>query len=169
LVAVGTISFYVVLDTASADLWLASSACTTSSCRHNPTYPLAYNSSSFVSVNDNSTPFFVSYADGTGACLYLIVSIISETSCIAASGFVARETVQLSDLVVENQAFGETLCYSSLNAKYLMMTEALVNSSNVTLTDQTSGILGLGFPRLSEIYGSVVNGIGTLSLYVSTP
>jgi hypothetical protein len=73
------------------------------------------------------------------------------------------------DLVVENQAFGRTLCYSSLDPEYLMKTEALVNVSNVTLTDKTSGILGLGFPRLSEIYGSIVNGTGILSLFVSAP
>lgn len=50
-----------------------------------------------------------------------------------ASGFVAQETVQLANLTISGQHIG------------------LVVESNVTLTDQVSGILGLGFPRLSSI------------------
>jgi len=57
----------------------------------------------------------------------------------SASGFVARETVEIANLTVPNQALG------------------VVNSSNVTLNDQISGVLGLGFPRLSSISASVVN------------
>ena len=60
---------------------------------------------------------------------------------IAASGFVARETIELANLSLANQVFG------------------LVNSSNVTLTDMASGIMGLGFPRLSSISTSGPNGL----------
>jgi len=57
-----------------------------------------------------------------------------------ALGFVAREAVQLDSLAVSQQAF------------------ALVNSTNVTFVDDVSGILGLGFPRLSTIHSmSVTN------------
>jgi hypothetical protein len=33
----------------------------------------------------------------------------------------------------------------------------MVTNCNVTMTDQTSGIMGLGFPRLSSIVSSVTN------------
>ncbi|KAI0034553.1 aspartic peptidase domain-containing protein, partial [Vararia minispora EC-137] len=55
------------------------------------------------------------------------------------SGFVARETVQLASLSVSQQAFG------------------LANTSNVTLVDDVSGVLGLGFPRLSTIHSLAMN------------
>ncbi|EPQ54079.1 acid protease [Gloeophyllum trabeum ATCC 11539] len=122
VISVGNISFRVALDTGSADLWITSSACTTSACHSVPKYPLTYQSPSFASVNDNNTAFSVSFADGT-----------------AASGYVAREKVQLSNLTVPNQAFG------------------MVSQSNVTMGSQMSGILGLGFPRLSTISNNVVN------------
>ncbi|TFK72900.1 acid protease [Pluteus cervinus] len=56
-----------------------------------------------------------------------------------ATGFVAKEAVTIANLTVPDQAF------------------ALVTGSNVTMTDLTSGVLGLGFPRLSSI-GRSVNG-----------
>ncbi|KAF9532604.1 acid protease [Crepidotus variabilis] len=49
------------------------------------------------------------------------------------SGFIARETVHIANFTLANQTFG------------------MVTTSNVTFTDQISGILGLGFPRLSSI------------------
>ncbi|KAJ3573645.1 hypothetical protein NP233_g2310 [Leucocoprinus birnbaumii] len=55
------------------------------------------------------------------------------------SGIVAIEKVELAGLAVVNQTFG------------------LVSNSNVTLTDEESGILGLGFPRLSTIPTQFVN------------
>lgn len=56
-----------------------------------------------------------------------------------ASGFVARETVKVANVTVANQAFG------------------VVTDSNITLVNEVSGILGLGFSRLSEISASAVN------------
>jgi hypothetical protein len=35
----------------------------------------------------------------------------------------------------------------------------VVTNSNITLVDEVSGILGLGFPRQSEIYAKAVNGM----------
>ncbi|KAJ7158790.1 aspartic peptidase domain-containing protein [Mycena filopes] len=56
-----------------------------------------------------------------------------------ASGFVARQTVRLADMTLPDQAF------------------AVVTQSNLTFLDEVSGILGLGFPRLSSIPSSVTN------------
>ncbi|KAM6504503.1 aspartic peptidase A1 [Amanita muscaria] len=64
---------------------------------------------------------------------------VSYADGTAASGFVALETVQLANITVERQAFG------------------MITKSNVTLTDRVSGIMGLGFPRLSSIPSSVNN------------
>ncbi|KAI0775198.1 acid protease [Trametes elegans] len=118
---VGHVTLRLALDTASADLWLVSSDCTSSACNV-PKYPLAFESSTFVPVNSNATAFNVSYADSTGA-----------------QGFVARESVSLANLTVAGQAVG------------------LATDSNVKFTDQVSGVLGLGFPRLSSIANSAVN------------
>ncbi|KAI0367775.1 acid protease [Pilatotrama ljubarskyi] len=121
LAGVGNVSLRLALDTASADLWLVSSQCTSSACNV-PKYPLTFESPTFVSVNSNATAFNVSYADSTGA-----------------KGFVARESVSLANLTVANQAFG------------------LATSSDVQFPDQVSGVLGLGFPRLSAIANNAVN------------
>lgn len=115
LISVGNATFRVALDTGSADLWLISSACTNSSCSV-PKYQLGYPSPTFISINSNQTVFNVSFADTT-----------------TATGFIALETVQVSNLTVSAQGFG------------------VVTSSNVSLTDSMSGILGMGFPRLSDI------------------
>lgn len=116
VIEVGNISFRVALDTASADAWLISSACTSSACNDVPKYQLAYHSPTFEPINNNLTAFNVSFADGT-----------------FANGFDAFESFSVSNLTVPGQAFG------------------VVTSSNVSFTDQISGILGLGFPRLSNI------------------
>jgi len=89
VIETGVISFRVAIDTGSSDLWLISTACTTATCQQVPGYPLAYHSATFVPVNNNLTTFNATYADGT-----------------YASGFVARETVEFSNLTVANQAFG---------------------------------------------------------------
>jgi hypothetical protein len=65
-ISAGGIAFRLALDTASSDLFLASSACQTTTCKSVPRYPLSYESPTFVSVNDNSTSFNISFADGTG-------------------------------------------------------------------------------------------------------
>ncbi|KAI0747287.1 acid protease [Irpex lacteus] len=122
VISTGNTSFRVALDTGSADLWLVSSACKDQACSV-PQYQLGYESSTFVPVNGNQTAFNVSFADTT-----------------AASGFVALESIQVSNLTIPQQAFG------------------LVNASNVTFHNDVSGILGLGFPRLSRIFSSLTNG-----------
>ncbi|KAF7330566.1 hypothetical protein MVEN_02496700 [Mycena venus] len=118
----GDVYFRVALDSASADLWLMGSSCTSAVCVAAPRYPLSYGSPTFGVVNNNQTLFKASYADGT-----------------VASGFVARESVQLANLTLPEQVF------------------AVVTESNVTMLDNVSGIMGLGFPRLSGIPSSVSN------------
>ncbi|KAH9928301.1 acid protease [Fomitopsis serialis] len=122
IVSMGNMSFRVALDSGSADLWVVSTACSSSVCSSIPRYQLAYGSSTFQSVNSNNSLFNISYADTT-----------------FASGFIARETVYLQNLTVPQQAFG------------------LMNSSNVTLNDDISGVMGLGFPRLSTIASTAAN------------
>ncbi|KAF8501514.1 acid protease [Russula emetica] len=122
LISIGNINFRVAIDTASSDIWVVSSGCSTAQCKSLPKYPLTYDSPSFLSVNSNATTFNVSFADTT-----------------YASGFVAQESINLGNLTVPQQAFG------------------LMNSTNVTFVDQVSGILGLGFPRLSTIHRLIAN------------
>ena len=85
VIQVGGIYFRVALDTASADLWLVSSACVTDSCKRVPPYPLSYNSSTFVSFNNNATYFKAHYADNTCMCSsfhFFVVEFNSYYSCI---------------------------------------------------------------------------------------
>ncbi|KAH9903035.1 acid protease [Cubamyces lactineus] len=64
---------------------------------------------------------------------------VSYADSTGAEGFVARESVSFGNLTVPDQAIG------------------LVTSSNVSFTDQVSGVLGLSFPRLSAIASQTVN------------
>ena len=107
LSTVGNVSLQLALDTASADLWVVSSQCTSSACNL-PKYPLAFKSSSFVPVNNNQTSFSVSYADETGSsvpsCARFAVSHLLPTG---AQGFVARESISIGNITVPQQALGE--------------------------------------------------------------
>lgn len=83
------------------------------------------------------------------------VSWLVDLMATVASGFLARESIELANLTVPNQPFGEffyTLRVSSAKSPIGMVT-----NSNVSLTDKASGIMGLGFPRLSSIANSTVN------------
>ncbi|KAG1859417.1 aspartic peptidase domain-containing protein [Suillus tomentosus] len=105
---------YPSLVMGSADFWLTSTECTNSTCMSVPRYPLTYANPTFT----------VNYADGTGA-----------------SGFVARETVEVANMTVANQTFG------------------VVTSSHITLVSEVSGILALGISRQSEIFVRAASGM----------
>ncbi|KLO17181.1 acid protease [Schizopora paradoxa] len=62
---------------------------------------------------------------------------LSFADTTVATGYLATENVQLSNFTIPDQIFG------------------VVNNTNVTLNSQVSGLLGLGFPRLSEFSARV--------------
>ncbi|KAG2142916.1 aspartic peptidase domain-containing protein [Suillus bovinus] len=82
--AIGTpaVSFDVILDTGSSDLWVASSSCGTS-CGSIATY----NPSSSSTFQNLSTPFSIVYGSGS------------------AEGYVAQDTVQMAGFSVSSQGF----------------------------------------------------------------
>jgi len=57
------------------------------------------------------------------------------------SGFLATESVHFENFTIPEQVFG------------------VVDESNVTLKNEISGVLGLGFPRLSAFSSFAVNGL----------
>lgn len=66
----------------------------------------------------------------------------------AASGFVAKEDISVANLTIEQLGFG------------------LITQSNLTFVDQVSGILGLGFIRLSTINRTVTESAPFLATLV---
>ncbi|EIW72183.1 hypothetical protein TREMEDRAFT_24726 [Tremella mesenterica DSM 1558] len=69
-----------------------------------------------------------------------------------ASGIIAGETVWLGDLQLDGQVFG------------------LINATNLTLSSQQmSGILGLGFPRLSTLSRVILSGQAATSSSSASP
>ncbi|WWD19810.1 hypothetical protein CI109_104274 [Kwoniella shandongensis] len=111
------------LDLASSDLLLASTLCTSSTCP--------------ASLGTSTNPYYDVSRKSNG----LVEVNANQTrwnssyaDATVASGFVIREVVTLGETVVEGQVMG------------------LINSTNLTLSEQKiSGILGLGFPRLSAL------------------
>jgi hypothetical protein len=82
--AIGTpaVSFDVILDTGSSDLWIADSSCSVG-CSGVPTF----DASSSSTFKNQSTPFQIQYGSG------------------AAEGTLASETVQMAGFSVANQVF----------------------------------------------------------------
>lgn len=155
----------MALDTGSSDLWLVSSACSSKQfCDSVPSYPLSFHSPSFEVVNNNLTGFNVSFADGTGEhiCLLTHHPTTYQDAPSVASGFLAKETVQLSNLSLGNQVFGRPPLFLMNNRLLNQRMSGLVNASNVSLTNDISGVLGMGFPRLS-VFSSLVNNSTSLS------
>nr|ODO03913.1 endopeptidase [Cryptococcus depauperatus CBS 7855] len=85
-VSIGTPAqdFLVILDTGSADLWVAGSSCSASFCAQTPTYA-TQSSSSFQSTGQ---AFNVSYGSGS------------------AEGYVGKDTVSMAGYTVPDQALG---------------------------------------------------------------
>ncbi|KAJ9118315.1 hypothetical protein QFC22_004226 [Naganishia vaughanmartiniae] len=113
------------LDTASSDLLIASSLCTSSSCPDLASTPRYYSgrSSSYSSVNSNTTGFNLTYSDGS-----------------QASGFLGLETLTIP---------------GSSSGGQVTVSQQVVGIMNQTTLDLAalgvSGIVGLGFPRLSAL------------------
>ncbi|KAJ3995626.1 acid protease [Lentinula boryana] len=84
--AVGTppVAYDVILDTGSADLWLASSECAASACDGVPTFK----SSDSSTFQNKSTEFSITYGSG------------------AAAGSLGEDVVQMAGFSVSNQVFG---------------------------------------------------------------
>ncbi|TFK52001.1 acid protease [Heliocybe sulcata] len=91
-VAIGTppVSFNVILDTGSSDLWVADSGCTVG-CKSVP----KFTSSSSSSFKNLSKPFNIQYGSGQ------------------AAGVLGQDTVQMAGFSVANQVFGVCSAVSS--------------------------------------------------------
>ena len=86
-----------------------------------------------------------------GHCLIFI--LVTKVS----SGMLARESITLENFTMPNQILGEhPSYYHKISLANLL--PGLVNSTNVTLTNEISGVLGLGFPRLSTFATLAANG-----------
>jgi len=107
--------FKVVLDTGSSNLWIPSSDCTSIACYlHNK-----YDHSGSSSYKKNGSDFAIRYGSG------------------AVEGYISKDTVQLGDLKIKNQLFGEATSEPGLAFAF----------------GRFDGILGLGYDTIS------VNGI----------
>jgi len=78
------VAYDVILDTGSADLFLVSSSCTTSTCTGLQTF----SGSSSSTFNNTNTPFSITYGSGS------------------ASGVLGRDEVQMAGFQVSQQTFG---------------------------------------------------------------
>ncbi|WWC64777.1 uncharacterized protein I303_107389 [Kwoniella dejecticola CBS 10117] len=111
------------LDLASSDLLVASTLCSSTSC---PT-SLGPSVNAYYDVSKGSAGFEAVNGNKT----YWNSSYADGTT---ASGIVVREVLTMGEVVLEGQVMG------------------LMNATNLTLSQQKiSGILGLGFPRLSAL------------------
>lgn len=107
--------FKVVLDTGSSNLWIPSKDCTSIACYLHS----KYDHSDSVSYKQNGSDFSITYGSGSVA------------------GYISQDTLQLGDLEIKKQLFGEATSEPGLAFAF----------------GKFDGILGLGFPRIA------VNGI----------
>lgn len=125
-------SYRFQIDLASSDLVLTSTKCTLSSCPHLPwssSSSKLYNpdvSQSFSSISNNSTHFNLTFSDNS-----------------FASGFLAREDLTLPLVSTSGNASISKIRGQSFG---------VVGESNIDWGGQgISGIIGLGFPRGSQL------------------
>ncbi|XP_068150777.1 lysosomal aspartic protease-like [Drosophila tropicalis] len=89
-ITIGSQSFKILLDTASANLWVPSSQCTDSVClKHN-----RYNSSKSTTYVANGTSFQIQYAT-------------EGSNQVILSGFLSTDTLGIGGLKVKSQTFSE--------------------------------------------------------------
>ncbi|KAF1356519.1 aspartic peptidase domain-containing protein [Delphinella strobiligena] len=108
-------SFKVVLDTGSSNLWIPSSDCSSIACYLHS----KYDHSDSSSYKKNGSDFAIRYGSG------------------AVEGYISQDTVQIGDLKIKNQLFGEATSEPGLAFAF----------------GRFDGILGLGYDTIS------VNGI----------
>ena len=131
-IAVGTppVAYDVILDTGSADLWLANSQCN-EGCNGLQTFDSS-SSSTFTNV---SKPFEVTYGSGQ------------------AQGFLAQDVVQMAGFEVQSQVFGmfSFPVTSPIHRSSMTIPSALCDQiSDGLLVAPVSGLLGLGWQSLSS-------------------
>lgn len=123
--------FNVVLDTGSADLWVADSSCTTGCDASTP----LYNADQSSSNTADTQQVRITYGSGE------------------VTGAVGSETVSMGDFQVHNQPFSERspliLCLPALlTARYSLVQANRISSG---LVDNTlSGIMGLAFKAIAS-------------------
>jgi saccharopepsin len=112
-IAIGTPAqeFKVILDTGSSNLWVPSSACGSIACYLHS----KYDSSASSSYTKNGTEFQIRYGSGEVA------------------GIISEDTLQIGDLKVKNQLFGEATNEPGLAFAF----------------GRFDGILGLGYDSIS--------------------
>jgi len=72
-----------------------------------------------------------------------------------ASGLIAREMVSFGSATIQDQVFGVLM--RETVEKVLIIRTGMINATNLTLADQQiSGMVGLGFPRLSVLAHSLL-------------
>uniref|UniRef100_A0A060T7R0 Aspartate protease n=1 Tax=Blastobotrys adeninivorans TaxID=409370 RepID=A0A060T7R0_BLAAD len=118
-------TFKVVMDTGSSNLWVPSSKCSSIACFLHQ----KYDSSSSSTYKANGTEFEIPYGSGTVA------------------GFVSQDTLQLGDLVIPKQDFGEVTSEPGLAFAF----------------GKFDGILGLAYDTISvnRIVPPIYNAIGS--------
>ncbi len=104
-------TFKVVLDTGSSNLWVPSSECGSIACYLHT----KYDSSSSTSYKKNGTNFEIRYGSGS------------------VEGFISQDTVQIGDLKIKKQDFGEATSEPGLAFAF----------------GRFDGILGLGYDTIS--------------------
>ncbi|KFY73834.1 hypothetical protein V499_06101 [Pseudogymnoascus sp. VKM F-103] len=104
-------SFKVVLDTGSSNLWVPSQSCGSIACYLHS----KYDSSESTSYEKNGTEFAIQYGSGS------------------VSGFISQDQVNIGDLVIKDQLFGEAVEEPGLAFAF----------------GRFDGILGLGFDTIS--------------------
>ncbi|KAI8990318.1 aspartic peptidase domain-containing protein [Pilobolus umbonatus] len=115
--------FAVTLDTGSADLWVPSNQCPTSACPFSRFNPEA--SSTF---NNLDKPFGIQYGIGS------------------VNGTYVTDTVSIGGATIQNQQFGLALT----TADILNPHTSSGGSSGPNSSVEANGILGLGFPALTQ-------------------
>lgn len=151
----------------SSDTWVVTDHCDSPECHGSPAYPLkTYRSPSFVTVNNNQTMFNISFADTTSACHFVVHQIWKLMMFIRCLGLYCSRIFQVRRPFSRwtRSWYASNTSEPSSDSNTLL---GMVTTSNLTLGQSVSGILGLGFPRLSRITTSIPGGEHTAPLSIS--